>query len=252
MAELVKSAQRAFAVFETFDRARRPLSLKEICAALDCAPSSGSALLKSLVLSGYLDYDLKARTYFPTMRIAALGRWVEGVMFGDGQVLRLMEHLRAKTGETIMLATQSGYFAQYVHVIAEEPLHVHTPPGTLRPLAASGVGLMLLSSLPDATIRKLCRRIDFAGAHEGKKTDIKLVMQYVEHARREGYVFTKNMPIQGGGVVAMLLPKTAIGRKFALAVGARNDALEEKRPMIIQEMRTGISDFLSNTAASKA
>lgn len=205
-------------------------------------------MLKSLVMSGYLDYDLKARTYFPTMRLAALGRWVEGVMFGDGQVLRLMEHLKSKTGETIMLATQSGYVAQYVHVMAEEPLRVHTPPGSLRPLAASGVGLMLLSRLPDATIQKLCRRIDFAGGYEGTKIDLKLVMQYVQHARKEGYLCTKNMPIRGGGVVAMLLPRTAIGRSFALAVGARNDALEEKRSMIIQEMRVGISRFLSDGA----
>lgn len=239
MVKHVKSAQRAFAVFEAFDAARCPLSLKELCVSLACPASSGSALLKSLVLSGYLDYDLKTRTYFPTMRLSALGWWVEGAMFGDGQVLRLMERLRARTGETVMLATQSGYFAQYVHVLADNPLQIHTPPGSLRPLAASGIGLTLLSRLRDAEIAKLCRRINFDAG--GGTTNLRLVMRYVEQARKQGYLFTKNLPIRGGGVVAMLLPITTIGRNFALAVGGRNQAMDEKQLMIIDEMHSGIA-----------
>lgn len=244
MAKHIKSAQRAFAVFEVFDAVRRPLSLKELCASLVCPASSGSALLKSLVLSGYLDYDLKTRTYFPTMRLSALGWWVEGAMFGDGQVLRLMERLRTRTGETVMLATQSGFFAQYVHVLADNPLQIHTPPGSLRPLAASGIGLTLLSRLRDAEIVRLCRRIDFDSR---EKTNVGVVMRYVEQARLQGYLFTKNLPIRGGGVVAMLLPKATIGRNFALAVGGRNHALDEKQLMIIDEMRSGIA-ALSGTS----
>ena len=81
-AGVVKSARRVFEVLELFDRERRPLSLKEMCAALRLAPSSGAALLKSLVALGYLDYDRGTRSYFPTMRIAFLGQWVDEALFG--------------------------------------------------------------------------------------------------------------------------------------------------------------------------
>jgi len=69
----VKSAKRAFEILEAFSRHRRPLALKELLDELDYPASSGSALMKSLVALGYLDYDGERRTYFPTMRIAALG-----------------------------------------------------------------------------------------------------------------------------------------------------------------------------------
>ncbi|HXC55894.1 MAG TPA: helix-turn-helix domain-containing protein [Rhizomicrobium sp.] len=52
----IKSAVRVFEVLELFERERRPLTLKDICGAFGYAPSSGAALLKSLVALGYLDY----------------------------------------------------------------------------------------------------------------------------------------------------------------------------------------------------
>ena len=152
-ADAIKSARRVFEVFEYFDRERRPLSLKEVASALAYPASSGSALLKSLVALGYLDYDGERRTYFPTMRIAALGAWVEQALFGDGALLAFMERLHRLTAETVLLAAQRAIHAQYVHVIrSAEPLQFSVSPGTRRPLAASGMGWVLLSARSEAEI----------------------------------------------------------------------------------------------------
>jgi DNA-binding IclR family transcriptional regulator len=160
----VKSAKRAFEILEAFSRHRRPLALKELLDELDYPASSGSALMKSLVALGYLDYDGERRTYFPTMRIAALGSWVPGVLFGDGQLLGALEDLHRETGETVILAVQSDLHAQYVHVIpSPEPLQLRVPPGTRRPLAQSGLGLVLLSAKRDPEIERLRRRINASG-----------------------------------------------------------------------------------------
>src|SRR5260221_13800450 len=113
----IKSARRVFEILEYFDRERRPLSLKDIAGRLRYPPSSGSTLLKSMVALGYLEYDQLSRTYFPTMRIAALGGWVHAALFGDGAIERLLEHLHRATGETVVLAAQSGLYAQYVHLV---------------------------------------------------------------------------------------------------------------------------------------
>lgn len=154
----VKSVRRVFDVLELFARARRPLSLKEVCGAFGFAPSSGAALLKSLVALGYLDYDRRTRSYFPTMRLAVLGQWIESALFGGGKVLSLMKRLHKATGETVMLATQSDLSAQYVHSVGgPEPLLAAVPVGTLRPLANSGMGWLLLSRHSEADIEKLCR-----------------------------------------------------------------------------------------------
>jgi IclR family transcriptional regulator, KDG regulon repressor len=113
----VKSARRVFEILEYFDRERRPLGLKDVPDGLGYPGSSGSALLKSLVQLGYLDYDRERRRYFPTMRIAALGGWVHDALFGDGALTGLMNQLHRATGESVILAAQSDLHAQYVHVI---------------------------------------------------------------------------------------------------------------------------------------
>jgi len=126
----VKSAKRALEILEVFGRHKRPLALKEVLDELGYPTSSGSALMKSLVALGYLDYDRERRTYFPTMRITVLGAWVPGVLFGDGPLLETLEDLHRATGETIVLAVQSDLHAQYVHVLpSPEPLQLRAPPG---------------------------------------------------------------------------------------------------------------------------
>ncbi|MDP3173303.1 MAG: helix-turn-helix domain-containing protein [Phenylobacterium sp.] len=238
---VVKSTQRAFAIFEMFDRERRPLSLKSICEEFGYAPSSGSALLKSLVSLGYLDFNAKSRTYLPTMRIAHLGLWVEAALFGDGEILRLMKDLHAATGQVVILATQSGLSAQYIHTVAEQPLlHFEAAPGTLRPLAASGVGLMLLSEHSDKEIKRICHHINYSKA-AAEPVDYCKIIEQVEFARREGYMITVNMPIPDSAVLSMLLPGSRYGRTFALGVAIHAHQLEEQRDSILSEMRGRIA-----------
>jgi IclR family transcriptional regulator, KDG regulon repressor len=129
----VKSARRVFEILEYFDRERRPLGLKDVLEGLGYPASSGSALLKSLIQLGYLDYDRERRRYYPTMRIAALGGWVHAALFGDGALTGLMNQLHRATGESVILAAQSDLHAQYVHVIhSAGPKRFTVPPGARR------------------------------------------------------------------------------------------------------------------------
>ena len=235
----VKSARRVFEVLEYFDRQRRPLPLKEIIETLGYPASSGSALLKSLVSLGYLDYDRERRTYFPTMRIAALGQWVGEALFGDGALLELMERLHGLTAETVILAAQSDVHAQYVHVLhSAEPLQFSVPPGARRPLAASGMGWVLLSAKPDAEIELLRRRANLGAA---VKLDREALMERVNEVRVRGYAFSKHTVSDGAGIIAALLPRGPFGRTFAIGVGGPVSRLEQKEPTIVSELRAGVA-----------
>jgi DNA-binding IclR family transcriptional regulator len=237
--EAVKSARRVFEVFEYFDRRRRPLSLKEITDELGYPASSGSALMKSLVTLGYLDYDREGRCYFPTMRIAVLGDWVRDALFGDGDLLAFMERLYRLTGETVILAAQSDLHAQYVHVIrSDEPLQLAVPPGSRRPLAASGMGWVLLAPKTDAEIEALRRRANAAG---GPRLTREALLERVNEVRRQGYAFSKHTVTEGVGVVAALLPRGPFGRTFALGVGGPVTRLEQKEAVIVAELKAGVA-----------
>lgn len=236
---IVKSARRVMAVLELFERERRPLTAKEVRAALTLAPSSGAAILKSLVALGYLDYARESRTYFPTMRIASLGAWVPGALFADGKVLRLMKRLHKATGETVLLATQSDLDAQYVHAVhGAEPLRAAVTPGTLRPLAGSGMGFLLLSRKTEAEIERLARRIDIAS---GRRVDRAALKRNIAAVTRDGFVFSRHTVRRGVGIVAMLLPSDILGRTYAVGVAGEVTQLEKKRAAILAALQRGIS-----------
>jgi DNA-binding IclR family transcriptional regulator len=240
----VKSAKRVFEVLEHFDRERRPLTLKDIAGQLGYPASSASILLKSIVALGYLDYDRGHRAYFPTMRIAALGGWVHGALFGGANVDALMQRLRALTDETIILAAQSDLHAQYLHVIGgAEPLQVAAPPGARRPLGKSGMGWLLLSARTDKEIETLRRRINAEPDQHPKLTKAELT-ERVNAARGRGYVFSKHTVSEGAGVIACLLPRGPFGRTLALGVGGPVWRLEQKETMILREIRDGIAKYV--------
>lgn len=241
---VIKTARRIFEVLEYFDEVQQPVSLKDMSIHFSYPVSSASALLKSMVVMGYLDYDAYSRTYMPTMRIATLGNWVQGALFGEGRILALMKHMSELTKETISIGTQSDLFAQYIHIVPSQyAIRYHLKPGTVRPLARSGLGWLLLSARTDETIDRLLRRINI---EEESTNRIALpdLMARVREVREQGYVFSKHTVTAGAGVIGMLLPIRRHGRILAIGVGGPVDRLEEKKDQILSELREGIAQFV--------
>ncbi|MDA9392223.1 hypothetical protein WN73_16800 [Bradyrhizobium sp. CCBAU 45394] len=246
----IKSARRVIEIMEFFDRKRRALGLKEICEALDYPVSSGAAMLKSLMLLGYLEYDRVTRTYLPTMRIAVLGRWVADQLFNEFKMLPLMDDLRERTRETIILGTQSEIRAQYVHVLrSPQPLSYSAEPGSLRPLTRSGVGLVLLSTKSDAEIDTLVYRSNYDEANRARRVALKEVMEKVTVIRKQGYFFSRHLYTEGVGVIAMPLPVAPYNRTFVIALGGPVRRLEKNLSSNLVAMRRAIKAFLPDPSA---
>jgi IclR family transcriptional regulator, KDG regulon repressor len=224
----IKSARRVFEVLEYFDRIRAPVTLSEICDAFGYPPSSGSGLLKSLVQLGYLEYDKRSRTYLPTMRIAQLGSWVATDLFGGLNILHLM----------VVLAARSDLQAQYVHVVhSNEALHFAVAPGTLRPLARSGFGRLLLSAEPDAVVEATVRRIDAQRGARDAKIDQRELMAELKLIRRQGYAASASRITPGVSTMGVLLPTTPFGRTFAIGVGGPSERIEARSDANLRLLR---------------
>ena len=145
--KLVKSAGRVLEILEYFDDLQQPASVMEIANGLGYPQSSTSALLRSLVATGYLNYDAAARTYLTSSRVALLGSWLNSPFFAEGALISLMKELSELTGDAVVLATRNGLYVQYIHVIQAVSLaRLHISLGTVRPIAASGSGLAILSA----------------------------------------------------------------------------------------------------------
>jgi IclR family KDG regulon transcriptional repressor len=243
--DVIKTARRLFEILEHFDAVQRPLSLKEIAGRFEYPVSSASALLKSMVVLGYLDYDRYSRTYMPTMRIVQLGSWVQGALFGDGSIISLVKYLSKETEETVSIGTQSDLYLQYIHTVpSPHAIQFAIRPGTIRPLARSGLGWIILSARSDDVIEKLVRRINIEEEDPKLKVDLVQLMERIRQIRTNGYVISLHTVTDGAGVIGMLLPERRHGRVLAVGVGGPVSRLLEKQDHILRVLREGIARYL--------
>lgn len=87
----VKSASRTIQVLELFQQKKRPLRLNEIYRELNYPQSSATNLLKSLVVAGYLNYNLSTMSYLPTLKVSSLGSWLSTTLNSYGELDRLIQ-----------------------------------------------------------------------------------------------------------------------------------------------------------------
>jgi DNA-binding IclR family transcriptional regulator len=144
----VKSAARAIEILEYFKKVREPRAMSEIGLALGYPQSSTTVLLKTLIALGYLNFDRRARVYFPTPKVTSLGDWIPRALFGTSRVLEAMHDVHAATGETVSIGTKNDVYLQYVQIIQSvHALRFHVDEGTLRPLTQSALGWLLMSTM---------------------------------------------------------------------------------------------------------
>jgi len=242
MSGIVKSAARAFDVLEFFEGEQIPMSLKQIAENFDWPVSSAAALLKSMVVKGYLDYDSFGRTYMPTMRLATLGNWVSNLLFAGDEILSTMRDLQDLTGETISLGVQSDLHVQHIHVLmSQAALHVALRPGTCRPLTRSGLGILLLSAREDDIVARLVWRANAEMTEPSQRVPLDVVMEQVQRARRNGYVYARHTFVQGSAIIGMLLPKPRLGRVMAISVVGPDERLAALHENIVATMRERIA-----------
>lgn len=249
--KVVKSARRPLEILELFEALRRPLGLKEIMARLDYPASSGSAILKSMVVLGYLEYDRDSRTYMPTMRIAQLGGWIEREMSEVASVSPLLSTLAEETGEVAAVATQSDLYMQYLHVV--RPAGAPAPsisPGVVRPLAGSGLGLLLLSARADATVESLVRRINFESPDRAHRIDLAALMPRLHEIRARGYIASMHTVTQGFGVIGALLPGRHHGRRLAVGISGPVPRLIARHDAILSALRSELRRHAGKLAAA--
>ena len=245
----VKSAARALEVLEYFDTVRRAATVMEIARALGYPQSSTSVLLRSLVTLGYLELDSSARTYQPTPRVTLLGSWIEPLLSPGGAVMRLMDELGKQTGETIILGVPAGEAVRYIHVVqAIGAMRLHVGPGTVRPLAISGMGRLFMSTMPEARVRQIVHRYNTELGGEVESLRWANVRNDLASIRHNGYCPSLDRLTPGIGGISMPLPVAPHGVPMAIAIGGFSKTINDRREAFVERMRRGIKRHLPGDA----
>ena len=245
MQSTVKSAARVFEVLEYFDRVRRAATATDIARALRYPQSSTSVLLRSLVELGYLEADAARRTYLPTPRVTLLGSWIEPLLVPGGEIMRLMDELGDETGETVILGVAAGDAVRYIHVVqGTSAMRLHVGPGTVRPMAISGMGRVFMSVMDADKVRRIVARYNAAAGADGARLKPAAVKGELATIAADGYAPSFDRLTPGAGGISMLLPVAPHGVPMALAIAGLSATISAGRERFVQLMVRGMRRHL--------
>lgn len=255
---VVKSAVRTLEILEFFDEVRQAANVVTVSEALGYPQSSTAALLRSMVAMGYLQFDARARTYLPTDRVGLLGNWISPSLFGDGALLRMMRAIHRRTGQLAMIGARNRDFAQYIHVLKQpDAVAHHIQIGMKRPIAASGVGRVLLAACSEGEVRSLVHRLNAYAGCDAARIDLPELLRELTLIRRRGYCVSKNRVVENFGSIAIRLPPELTSRPLVIGIGGRASVMEEREAEFVAIIReefalhlkkpSGDSSLLSNS-----
>jgi DNA-binding IclR family transcriptional regulator len=251
-ARSIKSAERTLALFELFSREQRPFTVGRVSEALQVPQASASMLLRNLADLGYLEYDRKARTFAPSIRVALLGSWIDRRFGEAGSIGARLDALQRKVGETAYLGIQNGATAQYV--LTQRPEHpdrLEVMSGQYRSLTCSAMGRVLLSLRPDAEVAAWVRRCNVEATEERFKVRESDFLQLMRQVRADGYATTEGDVTPGLGAIAVPFTSPMGGAPLALGVGGPIASIRPRRAMILEALGEFVGWFEEHGRAGR-
>ena len=220
------SVDRALAIFETFARERRPLSLKDLSDACHMPASTCHALVQTLLRRAWLAHTGRGKDLYPTRRLHDLG----AVILAHDPVLSRLEPamaaLRDATRETVILGQRERDRVLYLAVLeGPQVVRYSARAGETKPLHSSAIGKALLSVLNPSEARALLASAGMAAVTGSTLTDPDRLLADLAAGREAGCFTTRgeNVP----DVTAFALPLAVNNQVYGLAVagpGHRMDA----------------------------
>ncbi|NKB43564.1 MAG: helix-turn-helix domain-containing protein [Alphaproteobacteria bacterium] len=233
---VVKSAARTLAVLEVFQNWKRPASAREIARTLEMPRSSANALLASLVTLGYLWFEPKNATYFPTLKVGLLGEWLIGSIRRDRALGSILQEVSAATGETVSIAMRAGFDMQFITIFPSTfPIALNIEEGALAPLFESAVGIAWIAGQDIGEIE------DLVAAHN-KRTGIKPVAladmkKRISDVGTKGAAVAYDKVLPDTGAIGLAYPRPVQGQTVVIGVAGPEDRIRRSEKQIIALIR---------------
>jgi DNA-binding IclR family transcriptional regulator len=231
---LSRSAPRALDVLECFGSERRPLRAIELARTLGLQGSTTNQLLKTMVDSGHLVFDARAKKYFPSFRLIGFSNLISDAFGGTDRLRVMAKELRVRTGLAVSLTTPNGLFMQILHI--EMPDEQKTERGLRIGLFGSAIGSVYLSSLRDEDIARLAAEAGVARA------ELAEVLRTAHEVREDGYADGSG-PDDTFWTLAMVLPQDAAPMPLVIAVAGERRVVQSRAEDVLATMREGIAHW---------
>lgn len=233
---VIKSVGRTLALLEAFQTWKRPAGAKEVARALDMPRSSANALLASFVTLGYLWFEAKNATYFPTLKVGLLGDWLIDSVRRDKALNRILQEISAVTGETVSIAMRAGFEMQFVTIYPSTfPVALNLAEGAVAPLFESAVGMAWMSTQDHEDIETLAEAYNRQhGVNPVSLADIKT---RISEVTKKGAAVAYEKVLPGTGAIAVPFPRPMQGQTMIIGAGGPEDRIRRSEKQIIDLIR---------------
>jgi DNA-binding IclR family transcriptional regulator len=206
------SVERAFAILETFERERRPLSMKELADYCGIPASTCHSLVHTLLKRAYLYQTGQRKDLYPTRRVYDLGATI---IAHDAVLQRLepvMRELREITRETVILGRRQKDKIVYLSVFEGPEVICYTAQaGDTKPLHSTCIGKALLSAMNEQEARSLLRAQPMPRVTASTLTTLHTLLADITAGRQRGYFVTRGENVPDVTALAVVI---AINNEF--------------------------------------
>lgn len=215
---VIKSVRRVIEILELFDNLQTPLQAVEIARRLDYPVASTHALLKSLHVLGYFDYDAPKWSYMPSRSFPAVLDWVADFYGSEGRILDFMAELNSVTKETINLSRRVHTQVKIIYGIESiHPLGVSVKIGTLMPLVNSLTGIAAMAHMSKKELFKFLKQLEARDQEQFEVLNRPLLDDIFAEVREKGTTCRCDLFLRGVGAVCF--PIQPLEDKQPLVVG---------------------------------
>jgi DNA-binding IclR family transcriptional regulator len=208
--DIVKSAARVLKVFEYFETTCRPSSAAELADTLNLPRSSTNELLKTLLEFGYLDFNARDKSYWPSFRTIGSSHRLAHTYFGGTRLLDVMAGLNETTGMSVMLTVENGRHMQFVTVMPGRLVRTYPAEGSKVKIIGPACGGALLMTKKDPEILKLAQFHGMGLSRQERDALGVDVLRRVIVFRRQGYAanFGRSQAHVSSVAVPLMNPST--------------------------------------------
>lgn len=199
----VASLEKAMQVLEYLAHLDDAVSLKELSAALNMPKTTIIRLLTTMKRHGFIQQDMATRNYRLGWALIHLGTMASRVFDLSKTIHPYLERLARESGESASLVQLQRDSAVYVdQVSCTNLIRSGLGVGAQLQIHLSASGKILVSDMPDETIRQLIKRTPLVRRTEKTITSEEAFMDEISRVRENGYALDDEEGEIGGRCIA--------------------------------------------------
>lgn len=251
--DTVQSVSRALEILHilSFNASSSGMRFSDLQAQSGLSKGTLHRLLKTLILSGFVEQAAGSRVYYLGLEFLSMGERAANRLDIRTITAPSLERLAAATGDSVMLTIRSGLDAVCIdRRVGSFPVKVLTQNvGTRRPLGVGSGALALLAAASDDEVENVLRRNSHRLApYPG--VSVEVLREAVADTRARGYAFNPGHLLKGmyGVGVTIYLAKQPVA---ALSIAAHQGRMELARRQEIARLLKREADRITQELGSK-